>query len=98
MYVRKKNGVYSVKIYVRQKNRRLQRQNLRKTKKIGVYNVKIYVRQKKIGVYNVKIYVRKKNRRLQRQNLRKKKKLGFTTSPTTSTRTVHVSRNTEGQL
>ena len=47
MYVRKKNGVYSVKIYVRQKNRRLQRQNLRKTKKIGVYNVKIYVRQKK---------------------------------------------------
>ena len=49
---KEKNGVYNVKIYVRQKNRRLQRQNLRKTKKIGVYNVKIYVR-KKIGVYNV---------------------------------------------
>ena len=67
MYVRKKNGVYNVKIYVRQKNRCLQRQNLRKTKKIGVYNV---------GVYNVKIYVRQKNRRLQRQNLRKTKKIG----------------------
>ena len=47
MYVRKKNGVYNVKIYVREKNRGLQRQNLRKRKKIGVYNVKIYVRQKK---------------------------------------------------
>ena len=33
MYVRKKIGVYNVKIFVRQK--------------IGVYNVKIYVRQKK---------------------------------------------------
>ena len=49
MYVRKKNGVYNVKIYVREKNRGLQRQNLRKRKKIGVYNVKIYVREKKSG-------------------------------------------------
>ena len=47
-----------MKIYVKKKNRGLQRENLRE--------------EKKIGVYNVKIYVEKKNRGLQRENLREK--------------------------
>ena len=94
---KKKIGVYNVKIYVKTKKtgfttskftwekkyRRLQRQNLREKKKSAFTTSKF--RKKKIGVYNVKIYV-------------KTKKMGFTTSPTTSTRTAHVSWNTEGQL